>query len=320
MHFFGLKNLTQNGPFHTAPWKFKFISRGSCVSSIPSRLASFCLLTFSVSIILRWSISSPDVAFTWFTWFTASNWSSCHDIAAHDLHCLLSHFGLALPIVSIVLCPYWFLQRLSLRHCTVTGKPGYFSFHLSFIRFINPLPLLLFSLSIFNRSSFISFVHLLLVLAGFALFVLRFWSIISCWISLVVLGSFISNLNPTASSLRYCVDMLLRLGYFASYFSLIRFMNPLPLSLSHLSVFASHFFSSLCRLIGTILFELIHLIQQCFSLSHLSSQFPLIHLSLLTPLEIDIYLNLPYNVLIKVHKSQVAHPGSLVLWIRQLFW
>ena len=124
MHFFGLKNLTQNGPFHTAPWKFKFISRSSCVSSIPSRLASFCLLTFFVSIILRWSISSPNIAFTWFTWFTASNWSSCHDIAAHDLHCLLSHFGLAFPIVSIVLCPYLFLQRLSLRHCTVTGKPG----------------------------------------------------------------------------------------------------------------------------------------------------------------------------------------------------
>ena len=151
--------------------------------------------------------------------------------------CISNRFNSALSLLT--------LAALYLRHYAFTGKPGYFSSHLSFICFINPLPLLLSSLSIFNSSSFISFVHSLLVLAVLALFVLRFSSTISCWISLIVLGSFISNLNLTALSLRFCVDTLLRLGYFASHFSLIRFINPLPLPLSSSSVFTSHSFSSL---------------------------------------------------------------------------
>ena len=111
--------------------------------------------------------------------------------------CISNRFNSALSLLTFA--------ALSLRHCAVTGKPGYFSSHLSFICFINPLPLLLSSLSIFNSSSFISFVHSLLVLAVLALFVLRFSSTISCWISLIVLGSFISNLNRFVTIGLFCV-------------------------------------------------------------------------------------------------------------------
>ena len=92
-------------------WNFNFISRSSCVSSIPSRLALFCLLAFSITIVCRWSISGPGIASIWFTWFTASIWSSCLGIAAAWFALFTSHFGLAFPIGSIVLCPYWLLQR-----------------------------------------------------------------------------------------------------------------------------------------------------------------------------------------------------------------
>ena len=135
------------------------------------------------------------------------SWYSCRNICIFTVSlwsCTSNRFNSTLSLL--------ILAALSLRHWAITGKPGYFSSHLSFICFINPLPLLLSSLSIFHSSSFISFVNSLLVLAAFALFVLRFWSTISCWISLVVLGSFISNLNLTALYLRFCVDTLLRLS------------------------------------------------------------------------------------------------------------
>ena len=63
-------------------WNFNFMSRSSCVSSIPSFLASFSLLSFSVSIIWQWLISGTGIVSTWFTWFTASIWSSCPGLAA----------------------------------------------------------------------------------------------------------------------------------------------------------------------------------------------------------------------------------------------
>ena len=136
--------------------------------------------------------------------------------------CISNRFNSALSLLT--------LAALYLRHYAFTGKPGYFSSHLSFICFINPLPLLLSSLSIFNSSSFISFVHSLLVIAGVAVLVYHLLlDFISC------VGFVHSNLNLPALYLGFCVDML---------FSLIRFINLLPLPVSSLPVSTSHSFSS----------------------------------------------------------------------------